>query len=119
MIVLETPRLLLRPWQESDGEPFSRMNADPRVMEVSAAPLSRAESDAMIDRIQAHMAQHSFGFFAAELRASGEFIGMVGLSRVPFAAHFTPWVEIGWRSAPPHRDARRATGRAAHSLHYA
>ena len=90
MTVLQTPRLLLRPWQESDREPFSRMNADPRVMEFFAAPLSRAESDAMIDRIQAHMAQHGFGFFAAELRATGEFIGMVGLAHVPFEAHFTP-----------------------------
>ena len=93
--MLETPRLLLRPWQESDREPFRRMNADPRVMEFFASVLSPADSDAMIDRIQAHMAQHGFGFFAAELRATGEFIGVVGLARVPWEAHFTPCVEIG------------------------
>lgn len=83
--MLETPRLLLRPWRESDHEPFQRMNADPRVMEFYAAPLSPAESD----RMQAHIAQHRFGFFAAELRATGEFIGFAGMSHVPFEAHFT------------------------------
>jgi RimJ/RimL family protein N-acetyltransferase len=31
--LLETPRLLLRRWRESDRELFHRMNADPRVME--------------------------------------------------------------------------------------
>ena len=66
------------------------MNADPRVMEYFAAPLSRTESDALIDRAQTHMARHGFTFFAAELRATGEFIGMVGLAHVPFEAHFAP-----------------------------
>ena len=57
-------------------------------MEFFAAPLPRAESDALIDRIQAHMAQHGFTFFAAELRASGEFIGMVGPRARPVRSAF-------------------------------
>jgi RimJ/RimL family protein N-acetyltransferase len=32
---------------------------------------------------------NGFGLFAAELRATGEFIGFIGLSRVPFEAHVT------------------------------
>jgi RimJ/RimL family protein N-acetyltransferase len=109
MTMLETPRLLLRPWQNSDREAFHRMTADPRVMEFFASPLSRAESDATIDRIQAHFAQHGFGLFAAELRATGEFIGFVGLSRVPFEAHFTPCVEIDWTIAAAHWNQGLAT----------
>ena len=117
--MLETPRLLLRPWQESDREPFRRMNADPRVMEFFAAPLSPTESDAMIDRIQAHMAQHAFGFFATELRATGEFIGLVGMSHVPFEAHFTPCIEFGWRLAVAHWNRGFATEGARECLRYA
>src|ERR1035441_4251430 len=109
--MLLTPRLLLRPWQESDREPFQRMNADPRVMEFFAAPLSPAESDRTIDQLQAHIAQHRFGFFAAELRATGEFIGFVGMAHVPFEAHFTPCVEIGWRVAAAQWDTGPATDR--------
>ena len=117
--MLLTPRLLLRPWQESDREPFQRMNADPRVMEFFAAPLSPEESDRTIDRVQAHIAEHRFGFFAAELRATGEFIGFVGMARVPFEAHFTPCVEIGWRLAAAHWNRGLATEGARCCLRYA
>jgi RimJ/RimL family protein N-acetyltransferase len=117
--MLLTPRLLLRPWQESDREPFQRMNADPRVMEFFAAPLSPEESDRTIDRVQAHIAEHRFGFFAAELRATGEFIGFVGMAHVPFEAHFTPCVEIGWRLAAAHWNRGLATEGARCCLRYA
>ena len=90
---MDTPRLILRPWRESDREPFARMNADPRVMEYFPACLSRAESDALFDRLTQH---------AVELRATGEFIGFIGLSSPTFEAHFTPCVEIGWRIAAEH-----------------
>jgi RimJ/RimL family protein N-acetyltransferase len=102
VIVLETPRLKLRTWQPSDRAPFAALNADPRVMEFFPGVLSRKESDALADRIEAHFAEHGFGVFAAELRASEEFIGFVGLAVPSFAAHFTPCVEIGWRLAPAH-----------------
>ena len=95
------------------------MNADPRVMEVLAAPLSPAESNRMIDRMQAQIAQHRFGFFAAELRATGEFIGFAGMSHVSFGAHFTPCIEIGWRLAAAHWNRGLATEGARECLHYA
>ena len=119
MTVLETPRLLLRPWQESDREPLRRMNADPQVMEFFAAPLTPAETGAMIARMLAHFARHGFGFFAAELRATGEFIGFAGISHVPFEAHFTPCVEIGWRLAAAHWNQGFATEGARACLRYA
>ena len=96
-VMLETPRLLLRAWRDSDRELFHRMNTDPRVMEYFPACLTRPESDAMIVRIEAHVERHGFGFYAAELRETGEFIGFVGMAWTPFEAHFTPCVEIGWR----------------------
>lgn len=61
------------------------------------ACLTRAESDAVIDRIEAHFRQHSFGLWAAELRQSGELAGFIGLAVPRFTTHFTPCVEIGWR----------------------
>jgi RimJ/RimL family protein N-acetyltransferase len=96
---IETKRLLLRGWRDADREPFARMNADPRVMEYQPALLTRPESDALVDRIEAHFAEHGFGLWAAELQATGEFVGYVGLAVPRFEAHFTPCVEIGWRLA--------------------
>ena len=116
--MLETSRLRLRGWEEKDREPFRRINADVRVMEYFAAPLSAEESDAMILRNHAHMAQHGFGFFAVELRETGELIGLAGLSRVPFEAHFTPCVEIGWRLAAAHWNRGLATEAARECLRY-
>jgi len=75
------------------------MNADPRVMEFFPAPLARAESDALIVRIEQHFAEHGYGLWATEVAATGEFIGFVGLMWATFSAPFTPAVEVGWRLA--------------------
>lgn len=32
-VTIKTKRVILRPWQEADLEPFAKLNADPRVME--------------------------------------------------------------------------------------
>ena len=96
---IETGRLLLRRWRESDRIPFQAMNADPRVMEFFPSVLSPAESDALFGRIQAHFDRHGFGPFAVESRESSTFFGYVGVFVPEFDAHFTPAVEIGWRLA--------------------
>jgi len=117
--MLETPRLLLRRWRESDREPFHRMNADPRVMEFLPACLTRPESDGLIDRIQVHLDRHGFSLYAAELRETGDFIGFVGMIWTPFEAHFTPCVEIGWRLDYPFWNRGLATEGARECLRYA
>jgi RimJ/RimL family protein N-acetyltransferase len=99
---LSTDRLILRRWCAGDREPFARMNADPQVMEFYPARLSPAESNALIDRAEAHFERHGFGPYATELRATGECIGYVALAVPSFEAHFTPCVEIGWRLAAAH-----------------
>ena len=90
-------RLLIRNWSSADLGPFAAMNADPKVMAYFPAKLSRSESDAMVERIKADMRVNGFGFWAVEERSSGDFIGLVGLSRPRFNTDFTPCVEIGWR----------------------
>jgi RimJ/RimL family protein N-acetyltransferase len=116
---LETERLRLRRWRAEDREPFARMNGDPEVMEFFPATLTRAESDALADRIEAHFAEHGFGGWAAELRGEGTFIGFIGLAVPQFAAHFTPCVEIGWRLARAHWGKGLATEGARAAMQYA
>ena len=95
---LRTPRLLLRRWRDDDRAPFAAMNADPVVMEHFVVPLSREQSDAFVDRILAHFAEHGHGLWAVE--GPGGFIGFTGLSWVTWESSFTPAVEIGWRLTP-------------------
>jgi len=96
---LQTERLLLRRWRESDHAPFAALNADPRVMEHFPALLSPAETAARIGRIEAHFEEHGYGLWAVEIKGVTPFAGFVGLSIQKFEAHFMPCVEIGWRLA--------------------
>ncbi len=99
-MVLDGPRLRLRPWREDEAPAFAALNADPEVMRHFAAPLTRAESDAMLARVRAHQARHGFCFWAVEHRGQARPIGFCGVQHVPFEARFTPAVEIGWRLFP-------------------
>jgi ribosomal-protein-alanine N-acetyltransferase len=98
---LETPRLKLRRWRGADREPFAAINADPIVMEHFLAPLSRRESDELIELIEEGFERHGFGLWALEVRDGGGLIGFTGLAVPRFEAHFTPAVEVGWRLAAP------------------
>jgi ribosomal-protein-alanine N-acetyltransferase len=97
--MLETDRLILRRWRPEDREPFARMNADPDVMEFFVVPMTRVESDAFADRIEAGFDEHGFGSWAVEEIATGRFIGFAGLLHQTFEAPFTPAFEIGYRLA--------------------
>ncbi len=101
-IIVETNRLILRTWNDSDIEPFCEMNQDPSVMRYFPSIPSRDETKALLSKIYAHFDEHGFSLYAAERKDSGDFIGFVGLLSVGFEAHFTPAVEIGWRLASKH-----------------
>lgn len=73
------------------------MNADPLVMHYFPAPLTAAETDAMLARNRLAFDQHGFGFWAVIVKETNEFAGFIGLGIPSFEAHFTPCVEIGWR----------------------
>jgi len=75
------------------------LNADPVVMEYFVKPLTRAESDALVARIEAAIEKLGYGLWALESRETGEFLGFTGLAEQTFPAHFTPAVEVGWRLA--------------------
>ncbi|SFO98296.1 ribosomal-protein-alanine N-acetyltransferase [Bradyrhizobium sp. Ghvi] len=98
---LLTPRLILRPWTDSDRLPFAKMSEDPDLMEFLRPLATRAAADAWIDFQKSHQSSHGFCMWAVESSASGIFMGAVGLLRIGFAARFTPAVEVGWRLARP------------------
>lgn len=89
----------MRRWRDSDREPFAALNADPVVMEHFPTTLTRAESDALVDRIEHAFGSEGFGLWAIEVRETGAFVGFTGLSVPRFDAFFTPAVEVGWRLA--------------------
>ncbi len=116
--IIETSRLCLREWKNSDAEIFIEMNGNDKVMEFFPALLSAEETLAMIERTKKFIADHKFGFWAAERKDTNEFIGFVGLSIPRFQTDFTPCVEIGWRLAQKHWGNGFAPEAAAACLNY-
>jgi anti-anti-sigma factor len=96
---LRTERLLLRHWRPEDRKPFAAMNADPRVMEHFLSVLSAAESNALVERIEAGFGEHGYGLWAVEVPGVSPFIGFVGLAAQGGEFPFGPAVEVGWRLA--------------------
>jgi RimJ/RimL family protein N-acetyltransferase len=95
--VLQTERLILRRLRPDDLEAFAAMNADPEVMRYFPAYLERAETEALVARMDRHFERHGFGWWAVEAPDVAAFVGFVGLMIPPFHAPFTPYVGVGWR----------------------
>jgi ribosomal-protein-alanine N-acetyltransferase len=113
---LSTVRVLLRHWRDEDLAPFAALNADPHVREFFPNTLTRAESDALAARLEDEIGRDGFGFWAAERKEDGAFLGFVGLRRPGFAASFMPAIEIGWRLARAHWEKGYATEAARAAL---
>jgi RimJ/RimL family protein N-acetyltransferase len=97
--VIRTGRLIMRRWRESDAAPFAALNADQETMRYFPSTLDRAESDALIGRIEQRFEQQGFGLWALEIAQAGEFIGFTGLNPMPDGVPGAGGMEVGWRLA--------------------
>lgn len=95
--MLTTDRLILRQWRDDDKAPFAAMNADKDVMRFFPSVQSRQQSDSGVDRLRGHIEEYGFGFWAAALRESDRFVGMIGIQHASAEVPCAPAVEIGWR----------------------
>ncbi len=107
---IETPRLILREWRAGDRAPFAALNRDPEVRRYLGPPLTREQSDDLLDRMTRDLEARGWGLWCVEVRdadapsrqdsgGASPGIGFVGLNVPGFNAPFTPCVEIGWRLA--------------------
>ncbi|WDZ75217.1 GNAT family N-acetyltransferase [Ensifer adhaerens] len=119
MIISETERLRIRTWKESDRDLFHEINSDPEVMEFFPFRRSRAEADALFDRVGRGIAETGLGFFAIALKADDQPIGFCGLALTDLEPHFpNGTVEIGWRLATPYWGQGYVTETAFDLLRY-
>ena len=95
--MIETERLILRNWKDLDRNSFFELNSDPRVMEFMPRLLTRAESDAFIDKTIQLIDKRGHELWAIEQKDNAQFIGFTGLNPPTWKAHFTPCVEVSWR----------------------
>jgi RimJ/RimL family protein N-acetyltransferase len=99
MVEIETGRLLLRRWRDEDLDAYARICADPEVMRYigGGATLTREQSEEQVSRFVRHWDERGFGLWAVEHRASGAFIGFVGLAYQDEWTEGEHKTEVGWR----------------------
>ncbi|MFB7361564.1 GNAT family N-acetyltransferase [Streptomyces hydrogenans] len=120
MVVLETPRLVLRRWREDDLAPMAAVNADAEVMRWIGDGGVRDEEQTRrgIEAMEHAWDRHGFGLFAVEIRSTGELGGFTGLSVPDFLPELLPAVEVGWRLGRAHWGQGLATEAAAAALRF-
>jgi RimJ/RimL family protein N-acetyltransferase len=96
--VIATERLRLRDWRDADLTPWAAMNADPQVRRYLGPVLTFAQAEAWVLNYQDKLDRYGYGFWAVEIRATGEFIGFTGLDTVDSEMPVTG-IEVGWRLA--------------------
>ena len=101
MTTIETPRLLLRPWQSDDLAELTRLLADPDVSRYIV--LNEAFSPDDLAEVSARTLQqwdhNGFGPWVAIEKATGRWVGRIGLNEIldwPNPDKF----EVGWELHP-------------------
>ncbi|MFF3543270.1 GNAT family N-acetyltransferase [Streptomyces platensis] len=120
MVVLETPRLILRRWREEDVAPMAAINADPEVMRWIRDGSVRDEQQTRggIQAWEREWESQGFGLFAVEIRSTGELAGFTGLSVPDFLPEVLPAVEVGWRLGRSHWGQGLATEAARAAVRF-
>lgn len=118
---METERLILRQWKDDDLRPYAQLNADPKVMKYFPAVLSKQESDVQAGFFRQFISEKGWGFWAVELKETGQFIGFVGLLSNDESSGLpnTPSIEIGWRLSSEFWGFGYATEAAQKALEFA
>ena len=118
MTEVETDRLLLRQWRTEDLEPYARICADAEVMRYLPSTMTREQSEEQVARFVRHWERRGIGLWAVEEKASGAFIGFIGLT------HHDDWTEgehkteVGWRLDRPFWGRGLATEGAVASVRH-
>lgn len=113
---LETERLTLRMWRESDIDEYASICADPRVMRpMGRGPMDRGEAWRNMAMVIGHWHLRGYGLWAVEERASGALIGRIGC----WQPEGWPGFEVGWMLGSNYWGRGFATEAARASLKYA
>jgi RimJ/RimL family protein N-acetyltransferase len=116
---IETERLILRRWRESDIEPNTAMLADPATARFITSD-GKAVTDPFVGWRNAaimagHWALHGFGIFVVEEKQTGRYVGRVG----PWSPAGWPGFEVGWGIARDFRGKGYAVEAARASIDWA
>lgn len=115
-VELETDRLLLRMWRESDLDAYAEICADPVVMRyLGGKTFTRAEAWRSMAFFIGHWQLRGYGHWVVEEKATGRTIGRIGFLN----PEGWPGFEIGWTLGRDSWGKGYATEGAKRALQYA
>ena len=118
--MIETERLIVRPWRESDRASYLATCNTEAVTAHLGGPASVEEIDPALERIRASQEENGFCFWAVERRSDGAFLGYCGLKIAnDGGAPIEGEIEIGWRLREDAQGQGYATEAAAACLEWA
>lgn len=101
--MIETERLILRPWREADKPVFHDLINTPPMMTHFGGVQPRDAIDALVDAQRANQADYGFSMWAVDARATGTLAGICGLRKMPYPdTPLTGELEAGWRIGERH-----------------
>lgn len=117
--MIETARLILRPYVVDDHAPYLRMCSDPEVVRyLGGQTLSAEEAWHRLLRYVGHWTLFGYGLFAVIEKASGDYVGETGLAdfRRGLGSAFDGHPEAAWvfRREAGGRGYAREAGDALH-----
>lgn len=95
--IFTSERLGFRKWTNNDLVEFTQLNSDEKVMEHFPKTLTKKEVELLLKKLNLHLIEKGFTYYAVELHDTNEFIGMIGLAHQEYKTDFTPAIDIGWR----------------------
>jgi RimJ/RimL family protein N-acetyltransferase len=98
--LIETERLILRTWRDTDLELYADIMVDPEVGKWLGGPFTREQAHERVARFSASLADTGLGRLAIERKSDGRMIGHCGLANTPDTPPVPVGVEIGWALAP-------------------
>ncbi len=116
--MIETARLILRPFALVDCEPYHRVITHPAVQLPGSAAMTAEDAWHRVQRYAGHWALLGYGNFAIVERTGGEYVGETGIwnARRNIGHGFDDSDEAGWVIAADRQGRGYATeaARAAH-----
>jgi RimJ/RimL family protein N-acetyltransferase len=112
--IVQTERLLLRGWRESDLDPLARMMADPEVTRFIGGVQPRSSVWRSIAMFVGLWVLRGYGFWVVERKSDSAFLGRVGL----WQPEGWPGIELAWSLDRPYWRNGYATEAAKAALDY-
>jgi RimJ/RimL family protein N-acetyltransferase len=118
--MIETERLIVRPWRDSDRAAYLATCNSDGVTAYLGGPAAVEEIDAALERIRVSQRENGFCFWAVERRSDSEFLGYCGLKIAnDGGSPIDGEVEIGWRLREDAQGQGYATEAAGACLEWA